>query len=162
LIVEGNHDVFLDSVGFAAMLADRTGGFYLGGEGFVTVYSGHPTTRRRTVLYCTHGFGGGRKIGASVNAMRDYLQSFKADVYIAGHTHQGFTQIIPMIGANEQGNELVKKHLALIRTPSFIERAVKNVVSYAGRKGFPTSDESITAINIDPQSGKMQRRDIDV
>jgi hypothetical protein len=162
VIVEGNHDRFPAFVGFSAMLADRVRGIYLGGEGFVNIYSGRPGQRARTVLYCAHGYGGGRKDGASVNAMREYMTSFKADLYIAGHVHKSHTQIIPLLGANERGTAITKRHVALIRTPSFIERGIPGVVTYAGRKGYPTSDESIVAVRVDPTHGRMLRLDLPI
>lgn len=55
-------------------------------------------------LYCTHGSGGGRRLGSKINRLIDYANVIDVDVYFCGHTHSplmaklGAMRIVPQNG----------------------------------------------------------------
>lgn len=168
VILEGNHDRFQEYSGYAAMLSDRVGAQYLGGEGFVRVKTG-PKQKRSgthcdytTVIYASHGTGGGKKPGSKVNTMQAFAEWVDADVIVQGHVHDGDVRIIHRMGIPRSGGlEIVKTPLVLYRAPSFVERSIQGVVNYAGRQGYPTSDEGLMGVTLDPQHRTARRFEAD-
>jgi predicted phosphodiesterase len=179
VVVEGNHDRYLEWSGYAPMLADRIGAHYLGGEGFVRIRTGGPrpngpangSAKRKgnpdallchtTVVYATHGSGGGKQPGGKVNAMQAQLQWLDADVVVAGHVHDGHARVIHRYGVKRRGAlEMTKSPVAMYRAPSFVERSIPGLVSYAGRKGYPASDEGLQWFRVNPGKQTMTRHEL--
>lgn len=167
VIVEGNHDRYQEYSGYAAMLADRTGAHFLGGEGFIRVRTrgtGGPqgkTGAYTTVIHASHGTGGGKLPGSKINAMQQQMVWLDADVIIAGHVHDGAIRVIHRMGVARRGSmTLTKRPVAQYRAPSFVERSIPGLVSYAGRKGYPTSDEGLQWLRINPAEQTMQRHEL--
>lgn len=169
VIVEGNHDRYQEYSGYAAMLADRCGAHFLGGEGFVRVRSRTPDARGKpsdpyvTVVHASHGFGGGKLPGAKVNALQQQMVWLDADVIVAGHVHDGHTRVIHRYGVNRRGRlDLTKSPVAMYRAPSFVERSLPGLVNYAGRQGYPSSDEGLVWLEINPKLRTMTRHELAV
>lgn len=168
IVLEGNHDRYQEYAGYAAMLSDRVGATYLGGEGFVRVKTG-PKQKRggtqcdyTTVIYAAHGSGGGKRPGSKVNAMQQFTEWVDADVIVQGHVHDGDVRIIHKIGIPSKGDlALVKRPVVLYRAPSFVERSVQGIVNYAGRQGYPTSDEGLQGVTINPHWKTARRFEAD-
>ena len=90
-IIEGNHEYRVaKEVGmsltqlFAAQIGclDK----YCGDEGYLFLNIGS-----KQILYTilhSHGFGGGRSIGAKANKLEGMAQGTEADIYMTSHTHQ--------------------------------------------------------------------------
>lgn len=166
--VSGNHDDYMEEIGLTAEFVRRLGGSarYLGGEGFVRVRTGTPRPRRKgkeefndcwytTKIYATHGYGGGRRPGAKINQMQHLYEWVDADVVIAGHVHDGMVRIIPSYSVKERGAlELVKRPRVMYRAPGFVQRAIAGTVTYSGRGMYPTTDEGLQYVRLDP----MERR----
>ena len=90
-IVEGNHEYRVaKEVGmsltqlFAAQIGclDK----YCGDEGYLFLNIG-PKQILYTLLH-SHGFGGGRSVGAKANKLEGMAQGTEADIYMTSHTHQ--------------------------------------------------------------------------
>jgi predicted phosphodiesterase len=170
VVCEGNHDLMVDSVGYAAMLADRCGATFLGGEGLIRVrtMSRHRGKNGKgtkggswfTVIHATHGWGGGRKKGGAVNNLLDTAQWCDADIYVAGHVHSAYAGIQERIGVVRSGElRLRRRPVAFLRAPSFVRRALPGVVGYAGRKGYGTSDDGLLWLEVIPGEGKIVRHE---
>lgn len=165
IVVAGNHDQYLEEVNFSVALVQALGprAHYLGNEGFIRVRSGKRPCLRTTVIYATHGSGGGKKPGAKVNAMQDYYQWVDADVVMAGHVHDQSIRIIPALTVPRDGTlQLVKKPRVMYRAPSFVERAVAGIEGYQGNKSYPTNDEGLTWVRIVPQSRYATRHELEL
>lgn len=165
VIVSGNHDEYLEEIGLSSEIVRRLGGTarYLGGEGFVRVRSGPLVNMRTTVVYATHGTGGGKTPGPKVNAMQRYFEWVDADVVMAGHVHDGDIRIIPSYGVQRSGAlELACTPRVMYRAPSFVKRSIRGVVGYQGKKGFPSSDEGLMYLRINPQYHTARRVELDL
>jgi len=170
--VSGNHDDYLEEIGLTSELVRRLGGTarYLGGEGFVRVRTG---SKRKsgpgadgawytTAIYATHGYGGGRRPGAKVNQMQHLYEWVNADVVIAGHVHDGMVRIIPSYGVRDRGAlELVKTPRVMYRAPGFVRRAISGVVTYAGRNMYPSCDDGLQWVRMDPKEHRAVRYECD-
>jgi hypothetical protein len=170
VVCEGNHDTMVDSVGYAAMLADRCGARFLGGEGMIRVRTmgkhrgkGGAGTKGGswfTVIHATHGWGGGRKKGGAVNNLLDTAQWCDADIYVAGHVHSAYAGIQERIGVSRSSDLRLRcRPVAFLRAPSFVRRAVAGVVTYAGRKGYGTSDDGLLWLEVNPATAKIVRHE---
>lgn len=166
VMCEGNHDLMMGYVGYTAMLADRVGGTFIGGAGFVRVRSssnpGKDANHKTTVLYVHHGSRGGTNPGPKVNAMQQLMVAWDADVFIAGHVHDADLRIVPRYGINRttKGEDTVqRKHVALYRAPSFLDRVPPGVTTYADRKEYGTNDEGLQWLSVNPRYGLMRRHE---
>lgn len=169
VIVSGNHDEYLEEIGLSAELVRRLGGSarYLGGEGFVRIRTGTSRKDRpgwyTTVVYATHGTGGGKTPGPKVNAMQRYYEWVDADVVMAGHVHDGDIRIIPSYGVQTSGNlALVTSPRVMYRAPSYVRRSVEGVVGYQGKKGYPASDEGVMYVRLNPRDRRATRVELEV
>lgn len=166
VIVSGNHDEYLEEIGLSAEIVRRLGGTarYLGGEGFIRIRSGNlKVSPRTTVVYATHGTGGGKTPGPKVNAMQRYFEWVDADVVMAGHVHDGDIRIIPSYSVQRsEGLTLIKNPRAMYRAPSFVARSIEGVVGYQGKKGYPSSDEGLMYLRINPQDRRMTRVELEI
>lgn len=171
VILEGNHDRYQEYSGYAAMLADRCGAHYLGGEGFIRVRSGQPRREgadagrqfsRTTVIYATHGHGGGRMPGSKINEMQQSLNWLDTDVVIKGHVHDGAIRVIHRYGVTRKGAvALEKRPVVMYRAPSFVERSLPGLVNYAGRMGYPSTDDGLQYVTINPVRARAVRHELE-
>lgn len=167
--IEGNHDRMMGWVGYTAMLADRLGGLFLGNAGFIRVSSGngkHPALV--TTIYAHHGSKGGTTPGPKVNAMQGLITAWDADCYIAGHVHDADARVIPRYGvararsrATDTGNGagITRRHIALYRAPSFMDRAPVGYSTYADRKEYGTQDEGLLWFECVPRHRIFRRHE---
>ena len=163
--VSGNHDEYLEEIGLTAELVRRLGGSarYLGGEGFIRVQTGDTRHRYATLIYATHGSGGGKTPGPKVNNMQRMYEWIEADVVMAGHVHDGDIRVIPSYTVQRKGQlTLQRKARTMYRAPSFVRRSVPGVVGYQGKKGFPSSDEGLMWVSLDPCHFLATRYELDV
>ncbi len=165
VIVSGNHDEYLEEVGLSAKLAQELGrtAHYLGGEGFVRIRTGPSVNMRTTVVYATHGTGGGKTPGPKVNNMQRYYEWVDADVVMAGHVHDGDIRIIPCYGVQRSDAlELQTRPRVMYRAPSFVRRSIPGVVGYQGKKGFPSSDEGLMYVRFNPHFHRATRVELEL
>lgn len=90
-IIEGNHEYRVAKevgVSLTQLFAAQIGCLdkYCGDEGYLFLNIGS-----KQILYTilhSHGFGGGRSIGAKANKLEGMAQGTEADIYMTSHTHQ--------------------------------------------------------------------------
>lgn len=166
--ISGNHDEYLEEIGLTAEMVKRLGGTakYLGGEGFVRIRTQGPnkqTGARSTIVYATHGSGGGKTPGPKVNNMQRTFEWVDADVVMAGHVHDGDIRVIPSYGCTTEGALALKtRPRVMYRAPSFVRRSVVGVVGYQGKKGFPSSDEGLLYVRINPMGNRVTRVELEI
>ena len=166
VLVSGNHDEYLEEIGFTAALCQRlgAGAHFLGGEGFIRLRSGKPNPKSGTGgmyvtrIYATHGSGGGKTPGPKVNAMQRTYEWIEAEVVMAGHVHDGDIRIIQSYTVPKVDTlQLVTHPRVMYRAPSFVRRAIPGVVGYQGRKGYPASDDGLQYVKLIPYDRKAFR-----
>ncbi|MHB1097857.1 MAG: metallophosphoesterase [Gemmatimonadaceae bacterium] len=167
VMVSGNHDEYLEEIGLTSELVRRLGGTarYLGGEGFIRLQTGQPNKTKglyTTVIYATHGTGGGKTPGPKVNAMQRYYEWVQADVVMAGHVHDGDIRIIPSYSVQRSGVlQLETTPRVMYRAPSYVRRSIAGVVGYQGKKGYPASDEGVMYVSLNPQHKTATRVELE-
>lgn len=85
-------------------------------------------------LYFTHGYGGGRTIGAKSNKLAQLSEGVDADIYIVSHTHQPQWFSKDFIRPND------RKHKVMFVTRHYINTgAFLNYGGYAEKYNFTPS-----------------------
>lgn len=176
VIVEGNHDRYAEWMGYASMLAKELSAEYIGGGGFIRVRSGamrkpnpkgtpkqkkvsHPASYS-TVIYATHGHGGGRTPGPKVNDMQRTLEWCDADVILKGHVHDADARVITKMGVTRRGKlQMVETPVTLYRVPSFVRHSLPGLTGYQVRQGYPTGDNGLIYLAINPKIGRVVRKE---
>jgi predicted MPP superfamily phosphohydrolase len=161
VMVSGNHDEYLEEIGFTAALCQRLGpaARYLGGEGFIRLRTGRYNKKSGGGMYVTKIYA---TPGPKVNAMQRTYEWIEADVVMAGHVHDGDIRVIPSYTVQSSGDlKLVESPRVMYRAPSFVKRAIAGVVGYQGKKGYPASDDGLQYIRVDPYARRVRRIECD-
>ena len=90
--------------------------------------SGDPITY---LVFSTHGWGGGRKSGGTLNSTESLLEFIPADLIITGHKHVDIRSVKVRYEADIRNNCINKKLVHFMVCPSFLDRE-----DYAKTKGL--------------------------
>lgn len=114
----------------------------------------------RIVILASHGYGTtAASVGADLNKLERYLQSFQADIIITAHTHRRVAYIQPVMLPTPEG--FVEKPVLLIKAGSFLRAYVPGRSSYAEQKFLRPLDLGWVEIDIRyDESGRRQVRAI--
>lgn len=157
-VVKGNHDAYMQFAGFSAQLADRVKATYLDGAGVIRVMSGMRGAMHSTLIYATHGTGGGVMPGGKVNALQRLREVIDADVYVAGHVHDQMNRILKMPTVPTKGVlRIERRDVAFLRACAFLDQGEVNVGAYDQDKAYPISDNGLIALEVTPKYRKMRR-----
>jgi hypothetical protein len=103
------------------------------------------------VIYATHGFGAGRKIGAKVNNIVSLVEGMEADIYIMGHNHglQAVSQ--PRLEISRAGELRFKARKKLYCLGgTYLKTYQVGASNYAERKGYLPTEIGSICIKIKP------------
>lgn len=94
-IQDGNHERRTwrtDGLDISRLIARELGIEDRYSAGMTLLYICLPLSKQRGKstysILCTHGCGGGKKVGAKMNRMEDLVNIIDADIYLYSHTHQ--------------------------------------------------------------------------
>lgn len=139
-LAEGNHHwQFMDGTTDTQLLCRLVGVPYLGKA------SGHrirlvtpQATTRVLKMVVHHGdwSGGGSTLGGDVNALARRAEAFgRADIFVAGHTHQKWGVVVPDLDFTDKGKlRIMDRPRAFIRGGSFTKGYLETCITYAERK----------------------------
>lgn len=142
--------------------------FVLGYHGFLCLTFARGAHASRFVIYCHHGYGGGRKPGGKMNKLDEMLAMYPdSDLVLAGHVHDLFSlareRIIPDWSGLSK-SDLVKvggvrkKDRLAVFCGSFLDSDAGETslgwprTSYAVEKGYPPLKLGAPVIRIKPES----------
>ena len=136
-IVRGNHELRVaksTGIDTCEILAAYLGVYYAGDEALLKLRfgkrrNGKPLTY---IVYCTHGWGGGRTAGAKVNNLSKLANIVIADIYIASHTHFMTAHQDRIYVPDQRNNNLIDMKRTFVSSGAFLERG-----GYAVQKGYP-------------------------
>ena len=105
--------------------------------------------RKNVVIYAHHGWGGGRKSGASINKLIDLMSSYQADIYLSGHDHDKIGKRKPRLSITSTGKPRLKSTPAILgRTGTFLRTAQQGTTNYAEVAGYPPTDLGVLRIDM--------------
>ena len=94
-------------------------------------------------IYCSHGRGGGRKIGGKLNSLSEYAQTIDADVFIVGHTH------LPASFKTQTYRITPQRAQATLHEQLFVNTAsALNYGGYGKRGGYQPASNSYPIITL--------------
>lgn len=145
-VLEGNHEEICKKRYFydaAFAIADRLGVPLLSYSAFVRLYFRRHVKDNDThhvstiVLYTTHGFGGGKKLGSKVNNVMSLVEGFEADIYIFGHVHALQAVSQPRLHLTHKGElRLQTRDKLYCLAGTYLKTFQLGSSNYAERKGF--------------------------
>lgn len=85
-----------------------------------------------------HGFAGGRKEGAAVNAYTDWMHRHPGhNIYLFGHNHKKWFHKVPVVEIDFNKREQVDRSVLVGNTGTYLRTYSKGVVpTYSEKKGF--------------------------
>jgi predicted phosphodiesterase len=99
-------------------------------------------------------------MGGKVNQLTDISNSYDADIYIAGHSHDLFATNIEKLSLAPRGMELIKEKKTFINSGTFLETISMGGSGYAERKAYPMAKIGVAKLKIYPT--KKPRPDVHV
>ena len=104
---------------------------------------------RNCVIYGHHGFGGGRKPGASINKLVDMSTVYDADIIISGHDHYKLGKRLIRLCVTPSGKpRIINKPVVIARTGTFLRTSIEGFTTYSEKNGFPPTDTGNVRIYI--------------
>lgn len=103
--------------------------------------NGKPVTY---LVYATHGFGGGKKMGGKANSLQSLSNNLFADVYITGHTHTLMSFQDVYFLPNPRNNLVQEVKRTFCNASSFL-----NYSGYGEMMGFTASKLGSVRIRLD-------------
>lgn len=111
-------------------------------------------------LWLNHGWFAGRKVGGKANNLTDVANSYEADIYITGHSHDLFSITTEKLGLAARGKGVVKEKKIFINSGCYLETVSRGSAGYAEKKAYPVA--KIGSARIDIYFDKRPRPDIHV
>lgn len=127
----------------------------------ITLEGSKTTTRRNWVLYCHHGFGGGRKKGSSINNLIGLQESIEADCYIMGHDHKRIATRGTRLSITHKGEpRLVARSVAFVRAGTYLKSYLGDgLTTYSEQAGYPPvpTGSVLIDVSLGRKDGQNQR-----
>jgi predicted phosphodiesterase len=113
---------------------------------FLKIRLGEKHNRKQAVysVYCTHGFGGGKKPGGKANNLQSLSGIVLADVYIMAHVHQMMTFQDIVFVPDMYNNNIMEMKRTYASSSSFVSWG-----GYSQRLGFSPSKLGTPRIRLD-------------
>ena len=129
----------------------------LGWESWTRLRFKRPGHTEVLKLASAHGNGGGRKMGAKLNKMEEFVSHRDADIYLLGHTHFLNAGVGIKTSIKSSGKlGIWYKEYAYMNTGSYLKGAVDGVITYPERSGFTPLQTGCGTIFIWPEKRKYK------
>jgi hypothetical protein len=165
-MITGNHEFTTTKYSFDIMkdICSSLGVPNLGYSFFyrLTLMKKKSPHKNNVIIYGHHGWGGGRKPGASMNKMVDAVSNYDADIYLMAHDHQKYGKRLVRLGITDQkGVGIRERPCILARTGTFLRTCQEGDFNYSERFGFPPTDLGVVKITIEFK-GQNKRLDMHI
>jgi len=104
-------------------------------------------------FFVHHGIMSSRMTGAKVNAVEKLSESFVADIYLNGHSHDLFCTIKVQLSA--AGKHIKENRKYFAHTGTFLKTYVEGNLSYAERALYPPLKTGVLKFTIYPKMGGL-------
>ena len=161
ILTQGNHEARTyraDGIDLTALLAKQLGIYdrYVreGGILFLRFGKTSSKTHNRPVsysLYCTHGSGGGKRIGGKANVLVDKASIVDTDIYVIGHHHTPFTTRQGYFRVDTLNSTVRKVEKLFVCTSAQLDYG-----GYGEKLGFAPTDNTPTEAILDGTKRKIK------
>lgn len=159
----GNHDErIIRSVGIDPLqhASCEAGVVYDGLQSFTTIHVGQMGGYSKSVhrpvcydIYCTHGVGGGRSVGAKANNLMRLREIVVADLYVMGHQHDTLIKPASIYEWNRRKDRIIEREQLCIVTPGGLMRG-----GYAVSKAYAPTSNDIPVVRLSGTDKRMTPR----
>jgi UDP-2,3-diacylglucosamine pyrophosphatase LpxH len=113
----------------------------------ITLKPSHTGVVRPLIIWAHHGYGGGKKMGASVNSLQDAMSLFEADIFLMGHNHKKHGNRFIKAYCTKRGKSNISHRVIIAaRTGTFSKTYVQGSTTYAEKAGYPPVDLGVVKI----------------
>ena len=109
-------------------------------------------------FFAHHGAGFAQTPGGKMNRLVQFMNSFEADVYMAGHVHDQIGRRQPIIAANALCTELQTRDRVGIVSGSYLKTYALGTTSYGEQKGYPPVNLGAASVTLVPGNGSKPNR----
>lgn len=153
------HDVYAELCRRLGACVERP--LEIGYRGFVRVRLHRGRARGGTftvVFYIHHGYGGGRLEGAKALKLGRLPKSWRADIYLYGHSHVKYALPAHAVEPARGADKLVGRDLWLLMTGTFLRSydVEGKLEVYSEEKDFPPTAIGVPEIRITPDKGRIR------
>lgn len=107
-------------------------------------------------IWLQHGWFAGRKMGGKVNQLMDVANTYDADMYFSGHSHDLFMTTLEKMTLSPRGLDVIKTKKVFVNTGTFLETVTKRGTSYGEMKAYPVAKIGSARIKIYPRKPPLQ------
>lgn len=104
-------------------------------------------------VYCTHGSGGGKRPGSTVNNIEMLALSIDADIYIIGHAHKRIAYKNSFRRIDTHNNSILTRERLFVVSSSWVDYG-----GYAARKMMNPSAKGSVPVILYAKNGYMEAR----
>uniref|UniRef100_A0A6M3LGV4 Calcineurin-like phosphoesterase domain-containing protein n=1 Tax=viral metagenome TaxID=1070528 RepID=A0A6M3LGV4_9ZZZZ len=106
-------------------------------------------------IFGHHGAGYAQTPGGKLNKLIQFMQSFEADIYFAGHVHDRVGRREPTIGANAACDKLEAHERLGIISGSYLKTYAQGVTTYGEQRGYRPVSLGASWVRIKPHTRAM-------
>jgi len=152
-LLTGNHEYKLNKAGYGdptLRICRALDLKYAGYSCFIKIKCKPKTHQRNLVIFAHHGWQGGRKTGASINAVENLAQYWEADVYLVGHSHKLWsTREVRITWAGEH-------KVVFANTGTFLQTCTDKTTGYGEQAGYPPQKLGVIKIKYYPYAENLR------
>lgn len=157
LSIRGNHGDNLRTkfnTDFDAWMAKELNVPMAGYSAFLVIKFDREQFHTETLTFFVHhGIMSSRKTGAKVNAIEGLAESFDADVYLNGHSHDLF--VTSKVKLSVAGNKVKESKRYFAHTGTFLKTYVQDTLCYGEKALYPPLKTGVLKFSIYPRAGNI-------
>jgi len=113
-------------------------------------------TRYSVRFFCHHGAGFATTPGGKLNKLIQFMNSFKADVYMCGHVHDQVGRREPLMGANAACDKIVAYERVGVISGSYLKTYAQDTTTYGEQRGYRPVSLGAVWVAIKPETGEIR------
>jgi len=114
------------------------------------------TSRVGFRLFAHHGAGYAQTPGGKLNRLVQFMQSFDADIYFAGHVHDRVARSEPAIGADRYCKELTQRLRLGTIAGSYLKTYEQGVTTYGEQRGYRPTSLGAAVVQVCPETRELK------
>jgi len=107
-------------------------------------------------VFCHHGAGYAQTPGGKLNRLVQFMESFEADIYFAGHVHDQVGRREPEIGADASCTTIRAYERIGVVSGSYLRTYSQDVTTYAERRGYRPTTLGAARVVIRPDGRQVR------
>lgn len=155
-LTDGNHERRVyrnDGIDMSAIIAAQLGVPYSPGAAMIFLRFGDERQHHRRMLYtifCSHGTGGGSKIGSKASRLLNMSEICDADIFVHSHVHEPLIVKRAFFRTNAGNSSVQRVDRLYINTAAYLDYG-----SYAEQSELPAGSKATPVVYLDGHRRNM-------